>query len=114
MRLPDIYSLRLQADLVVLSGCRTALGKHVRGEGLIGLTRGFLFAGASQVMASLWPVRDRAAAHMAVHFYRGLLGEGLPASTALRRAQIRMWEERRWRDPYYWAAFVLQGDWIAR
>lgn len=113
LRLHDVYHLRLNADLVVLSGCETALGKTLRGEGIIGLTRGFFHAGASQVMASLWPVRDRATAELMQRFYRGMFRDGLPASTALRQAQVSMWRERQWRDPYYWAAFVLQGDWRA-
>ena len=113
LRLHDIYHLRLNADLVVLSGCETALGKTLRGEGIIGLTRGFFHAGASQVMASLWPVRDRATAELMQRFYRGMFRDGLPASAALRQAQVSMWRERQWRDPYYWAAFVLQGDWRA-
>lgn len=113
LRLHDIYQMRLSADLAVLSGCETALGKNLRGEGIIGLTHGFFHAGASQVLASLWPVRDRATAELMQRFYRGMLREGLPPSAALRQAQIEMWRERTWRDPFYWAAFVLQGDWQA-
>lgn len=111
LRLPDVYELRLAADLVVLSGCRTALGKEVRGEGLIGLTRGFMYAGTPRVLASLWQVEDRATAALMVHFYRALWQDGLPAAAALRAAQLALSQERRWRDPYFWAAFVLQGDW---
>jgi CHAT domain-containing protein len=113
LRLHDVYHLHLNADLVVLSGCETALGKTLRGEGIMGLTRGFFHAGAAQVLASLWPVRDRATAELMQRFYRGLFRDGLPASTALRQAQISMWKERQWRDPYFWAAFTLQGDWRA-
>jgi CHAT domain-containing protein/tetratricopeptide (TPR) repeat protein len=113
LRLHDVYHLRLNADLVVLSGCETALGKTLRGEGIIGLTRGFFHAGASQVMASLWPVRDRATAELMQRTYRGMFRDGLLASAALRQAQASMWRERQWRDPYFWAAFVLQGDWRA-
>src|SRR6185295_10539796 len=113
LRLHDIYRMRLNADLVVLSGCETALGKNLRGEGIVGLTHGFFHAGSSQVLASLWPVRDRATAELMQRFYRGLFKGGLPAATALRQAQISMWKERPWRDPYFWAAFVLQGDWQA-
>jgi CHAT domain-containing protein/Tfp pilus assembly protein PilF len=113
LRLHDIYHLHLSADLVVLSGCETALGKTLRGEGIMGLTRGFFHAGASQVLASLWPVRDRATAELMQRFYRGMFRDGLPVSTALRQAQISMWKERQWRDPYFWAGFVLQGDWQA-
>lgn len=111
LSLQDLYSLRLQADLVVLSGCETGLGRELRGEGLVGLTHGFLHAGASQVVASLWPVRDRASAELMQLFYRSMLGDGLRPTAALRTAQIQIWKQRPWRDPYFWAAFVAQGDW---
>lgn len=111
LSLNDIYGLDLDADLVVLSGCETALGPTVYGEGMVGLTRGFLHAGASRVVASLWRVRDRATAELMARFYRGLLIEGLPPGAALRAAQLEIRRERRWRDPYFWAPFLLQGDW---
>jgi CHAT domain-containing protein/Tfp pilus assembly protein PilF len=113
LRLHDIYNLNLNADLVVLSGCRTALGRDVRGEGLLGLTRGFLYAGSPRVMASLWPVRDRATAELMQRFYHALFHDGLPPAAALRAAQRALRSNVRWRDPYYWAPFVLQGDWRA-
>jgi CHAT domain-containing protein/Tfp pilus assembly protein PilF len=109
--LRDIYNLRLGADLVVLSGCETALGKEVRGEGLVGLTQGFLYAGARQVVASLWRIEDRATAELMSRFYRGLLVEGRPPAAALRLAQLAVRNDRRWRSPYYWSGFVLQGEW---
>jgi CHAT domain-containing protein len=109
--LRDIYDLSLAADLVVLSGCRTALGREVRGEGLVGLTRGFLYAGVPRVVASLWQVDDRATAELMSHFYRGMLTEGLAPGEALRGAQLALRADDRTRDPYYWAPFVLQGDW---
>jgi CHAT domain-containing protein len=111
LHLRDIYNLRLNADLVVLSGCRTALGKEVRGEGLLGLTRGFLYAGAPRVVASLWRVEDQATAALMTRFYRALWQEHLRPAAALRAAQLALSQERRWRDPYFWAGFVLQGDW---
>jgi CHAT domain-containing protein/tetratricopeptide (TPR) repeat protein len=111
LHLRDVYNLRLGAGLVVLSGCRTALGREVRGEGLVGLTRGFLYAGASRVVASLWRVEDLATAALMTRFYRALWEEDLPPAAALRVAQLHVREQRRWRDPYYWAGFVLQGDW---
>jgi CHAT domain-containing protein len=109
-RLHDIYNLKLNADLVVLSACQTGLGKHVRGEGLIGLTRGMLHAGAARVAASLWNVDDAATAELMQHFYAGLLRQQIAPSAALRAAQLRMLRSKRWSDPYYWAAFVIQGD----
>jgi CHAT domain-containing protein len=109
--LDDIYNLDLHADLVVLSGCETALGREMRGEGMVGLTRGFLHAGAARVLASLWQVQDRPATELMVRFYRALLQDRLPPAAALRAAQLSLWRERRWRDPFYWGAFVLQGDW---
>lgn len=110
LQLHDIYGLRLTADLVVLSACSTGLGKDVRGEGLVGLTRGFMYAGAPRVAASLWKVDDRATAELMSHFYRAMLREGLSPAEALRAAKEAMWEEGRWRSPHYWAAFVLQGE----
>jgi CHAT domain-containing protein/Flp pilus assembly protein TadD len=110
LRLHDIYNLHLPADLVVLSACNTGLGKEVKGEGLIGLTRGFMYAGASGVMASLWKVDDEATAELMKHFYSGMLKDGLPPAAALRQAQVKMLKQKRWRSPYYWAAFVIQGE----
>jgi CHAT domain-containing protein/Tfp pilus assembly protein PilF len=108
--LRDVYNLRLGADLVVLSGCETALGKEVRGEGLVGLTQGFLYAGARQVVASLWRIEDRATAELMSRFYRGLLVEGKAPAAALRQAQLALRDDKRWRSPYYWSGFILQGD----
>jgi CHAT domain-containing protein/tetratricopeptide (TPR) repeat protein len=111
LRLNDIYNLHLDADLVVLSACRTALGKEVRGEGLIGLTRGFMYAGAARVLASLWSVEDRATAVLMGRLYRGLLRDGLSPAAALRQAQLAMARDPKRRSPYYWAGFSLQGEW---
>ena len=111
LRLQDIYSLRLKADLVVLSGCETALGRKLRGEGFIGLTRGFLYAGARTVISSLWRVEDKATAEFMKHFYTSLMDNDATPAKALRYAQLKMASSQRWPQPYYWAAFVLQGDW---
>jgi len=111
LRLHDIHNLRLNADLVVLSACRTALGKELRGEGLIGLTRGFFYAGAPAVVASLWDVRDRSTAELMTRCYRAMLQDNLPPAAALRAAQIAMWRDPRWSSPTHWAGFILQGDW---
>jgi CHAT domain-containing protein len=109
LRLNDIYNLRLPVNLVVLSACQTGLGRDVRGEGLIGLTRGFMYAGASGVVASLWKVDDEATAELMKRFYRGMFQDDLPPAAALRQAQIAMWQQKRWHAPYYWAGFVIQG-----
>ena len=111
LRLNDIYKLRLNADLVVLSGCQTGLGKDLKGEGLIGLTRGFMYAGVPRVIASLWNVDDRATSELMKRFYRGFLVQDLPAAAALREAQKSMFLERGWSSPYYWASFTIQGEW---
>jgi CHAT domain-containing protein/tetratricopeptide (TPR) repeat protein len=111
LRLNDIYNLRLDADLVVLSACDTALGREVRGEGLIGLTQGFMAAGARSLVASLWQVPDRATAELMARFYGHLLNDGLRPAEALRRAQLWAASEPRYRDPYFWGGFVLVGDW---
>jgi CHAT domain-containing protein len=111
LRLHDIYNLRLDADVAVLSACETALGRDIRGEGLVGLTQGFMYAGARSVVASLWQAPDRAAAELMTRFYRHLLqGDQLPAA-ALRSAQFELAAERRFADPYFWSGFVLIGDW---
>ncbi|MDX2042276.1 MAG: CHAT domain-containing tetratricopeptide repeat protein [Acidobacteriota bacterium] len=110
LRLGDIYKLKLSADLVVLSACRTGLGKEVRGEGVMGLTRGFMHAGIPRVIASLWSVDDAATSELMTRFYRELLtGKQSPAA-ALRAAQISMWKGKQWQSPFYWAAFTLQGE----
>ena len=111
LRLHEIYNLHLEADLVVLSACQTALGQEIQGEGLIGLTRGFMYAGAPRVVASLWQVDDRATANLMKYFYEGMLGQGLRPAAALRAAQISMMKDKRWQSPYYWAGFTLQGEW---
>lgn len=110
LRLHDIYSLNLPADLVVLSACSTGLGKEVRGEGLIGLTRGFMYAGASGVIASLWKVDDDATAELMKHFYDALFQKGMTPAAALREAQLTLSQNKRWQSPYYWAGFVIQGQ----
>jgi len=109
LRLHDIYNLRLPADLVVLSACSSGLGKDVKGEGLIGLTRGFMYAGASSVVASLWKVDDEATAELMKHFYYAMFRKGLAPPAALRDAQLVMARDKRWQSPYYWAGFVIQG-----
>ncbi len=111
LRLHEIYNLRLNASLVVLSACQTALGAQIRGEGLVGLTRGFMYAGAPRIVASLWSVDDRATAELMKRFYKGMLVDGLRPAAALRAAQIGLLAEKGWNAPYYWAAFTLQGDW---
>jgi len=112
LRLHEIYNLNLPADLVVLSACQTALGKEIKGEGLIGLTRGFMYAGAARVVASLWSVGDVATAELMKRFYTKMLEkEQLRPAAALRAAQIEMWKSKRWASPYYWAGFLFQGEW---
>ena len=111
LRLYDIYNLKLDAGLVVLSACQTALGKDIKGEGLIGLTRGFMYAGAPRVVASLWQVDDRATADLMERFYEAMLRQGSRPAAALRSAQLSALKDKRWQSPYYWAAFTLQGEW---
>ncbi len=114
LRLMDIFNLKLNAELVVLSGCQTALGRNIAGEGMVGVTRGFMYAGARGVVASLWPVPDRATAELMRRFYQSLLRDGQGPAAALRSAKLSLARERAWRDPYFWGAFVFQGDWQAR
>ena len=111
LALGDIYELDLPVGLVVLSACSTAMGKETRAEGLIGLTRGFLLAGASSVIASYWNVDDEATAVFMTRFYRNMFSNASNASGALRATQISMLRDKRWRSPRYWAAFEFHGQW---
>jgi len=111
LRLHEIYNLQLNANLVVLSAGETGLGKEIKGEGLIGLTRGFMYSGAPRVVSSLWNVDDLATAELMKLFYRRMLKDGLPAGAALRAAQLELSRQKRWASPYFWAGFVLHGEW---
>ena len=110
LHLHDIYNMDLSADLVVLSACRTGLGRNVQGEGVVGLTSGFMYAGAKSVVASMWKVDDDATAELMGYFYTAMLKDGLPPAAALKTAKREMWKQERWRAPFYWAAFTLQGE----
>ena len=110
LRLHELYQLEIGADLVTLSGCETALGREIRGEGMIGLSRAFLHAGARRVVASLWQIHDRATAELMRRFYAGMLERGLRPAAALREAQRGVRDQTPYASPYFWAAFVLQGD----
>jgi CHAT domain-containing protein len=109
--LDDVYNMKLPVNMVVLSGCQTGLGEEINGEGLIGLTRGFMYAGAQRVVASLWSVSDKATAELMARFYAAIERDKMRPASALRRAQIEMWKQPMWRAPYFWAAFQLQGEW---
>lgn len=110
LRLQDIYNLKLSTDLVVLSACESGIGKEIRGEGVIGLTRGFLQAGSRSVLSSLWKVEDQATAELMKHFYENLLNENLAPPEALRRAQLKLSQNARYQSPFYWAGFTVQGE----
>ena len=111
LRAHEVYALTLPAELIVLSGCRTGLGKDIRGEGLIGLTRAFMHAGAARVLVSLWDVNDEATAELITRFYTRLLGaDKVSPASALRAAQVSMARDKRWSSPYFWAGFTLQGE----
>jgi len=111
LRLFDIYNLKLNAGLVVLSSCQTALGREIKGEGLMSITRGFMYAGAPRVVSSLWSIDDKATADLMRLFYKGMLVERLRPAAALRAGQLSMLKQRCCHQPYYWAAFTLQGEW---
>jgi CHAT domain-containing protein len=111
LRAHEVYNLDLPAELVTLSACETGLGKLTKGEGLVSLTRGFMYAGVARVVVSLWSVSDRATAELMEKFYRRMLVGGERPAAALRAAQVEMWREKKWEAPYYWAAFTLQGEW---
>jgi CHAT domain-containing protein len=109
--LEQIYGLHLRAELVVLSACETGLGRQIDGEGLIGLVRGFMYAGAARVMASLWSVDDEVTAQLMGYFYKSLEQDRLSPAAALRAAQLQVRQRPNWSAPYYWAGFQLEGDW---
>jgi CHAT domain-containing protein len=111
LRLNDIFNLSLNADLVVLSACETGLGKEVKGEGLIGLTRGFMYAGASRLVVSLWSVDDEATAELMSRFYTKMSQENISPQVALRQAQLEIQQIPKWSHPFFWAGFVIQGEW---
>lgn len=110
LQVHEIFELKLAADLVVLSACETGLGKNVRGEGIIGLTRAFFYAGAPSVVVSLWQVADRSTADLMIELYRQL-GDDRTKGEALRRAKLALIDGGTFAHPYYWAPFVLQGRW---
>jgi CHAT domain-containing protein len=111
LRAHEIFNLKLSPEVVVLSACRTGMGKNIRGEGLVSLTRGFMYAGAPRVIVSLWSVSDLGTTELMVRFYHGMLKEGMRPAAALRAAQISLMNDKRWASPYYWAPFTLQGEW---
>lgn len=105
-----ILSMKLNAEMVVLSACQTALGKEVKGEGLVSLGRAFAYAGAKRTVISLWKVDDEATSEFMLKFYHKLLKEGMSPSTALRKTQIEMLKSKKWEIPYFWAAFIIEGE----
>lgn len=109
LRAQDVYQLDLQAELVTLAACETALGENIAGEGLVGLPQAFQQAGARRVVVSLWPIAEAATSELMTRFYRAHLRQGLPVAEALRRAQGEVRTVPRWSDPYYWAGFVVDG-----
>jgi CHAT domain-containing protein/tetratricopeptide (TPR) repeat protein len=119
LRTDEVFNLRLGSPLVMLSACETGLGKEKRGEGVMGLTRAFMYAGAPTVGVSLWSVADRSTADLMTDFYKRLLVSttgsasptGMSASSAMRDAQLAMIAGKRYSAPFYWAPFVLVGDW---
>jgi CHAT domain-containing protein len=111
LRAHEIFNLKFPAEVVVLSACQTGIGKDIRGEGLVSLTRGFMHAGAPRVVVSLWDVSDWGTTELMVRFYHGMLKEGMRPAAALRAAQVSLMNDKRWAAPYYWASFTLQGEW---
>ncbi|WP_445304490.1 CHAT domain-containing protein [Microcoleus sp. Pol7_B2] len=111
LRLTDIFNLKLAANLVVLSACQTGMGQNVKGEGMVGLTRGFMYAGAQRVAVSLWSVDDEGTAVLMQKFYQKMVQQKVAPAAALRAAQMEMMQQEKWKSPYYWAAFTLQGEW---
>jgi CHAT domain-containing protein len=111
LRLADIFEQDYPAELIVLSACQTGLGKNVNGEGLVGLTRGLMYAGASRVAVSLWNVNDEGTSVLMREFYTEMLQGNKTPAAAMRAAQIKLWRNSKWQNPYYWAAFTVSGEW---
>lgn len=111
LRAIDVLEMKLAAELVTLSSCQTAVGKEFNGEGMVGLARAFMQAGTKRVVASLWKVDDVATSELMTTFYTEMLVNGVRPAAALRAAQVKMSQQKRWQSPYYWAGFVLQGEW---
>ena len=113
VRTDEVFNLRLGSPLVMLSACETGLGKEKRGEGVMGLTRAFMYAGAPTVGVSLWSVADKSTADLMTDFYQRLLSTSTASTTsgALRGAQLAMISGKKYSAPFYWAPFVLVGDW---
>jgi CHAT domain-containing protein/tetratricopeptide (TPR) repeat protein len=111
LRAHEVFNLKLPAEVVVLSACKTGIGKEVKGEGLVSLTRGFMYAGAPRVVVSLWSVSEMGTTELMVRFYREMIQKGKRPADALRAAQISLMQEKRWASPFYWAGFALQGEW---
>jgi len=107
----EIFKLKLNPELVVLSACQTGLGKLVRGEGIVGLTRAFMYAGAPSVLVSLWSVSDMSTATLMGAFYKNLIKNKLSKTDALRQAQLTLISDPTYSHPFYWAPFILIGDW---
>jgi len=107
----EIFSLKLNPDLVVLSACQTGLGKLIRGEGMVGLTRAFMYAGTPSVVVSLWSVSDISTADLMEEFYKNLIKNKLSKTDALRKAQLSLISDPKYSHPFYWAPFILIGDW---
>ncbi len=114
LRTDEVFNLRLGSPLVMLSACETGLGKEKRGEGVIGLTRAFMYAGAPTVGVSLWSVADKSTADLMTDFYKRLLvtgAESTSATAAMRGAQLSLIAGKKYSAPFYWAPFVLVGEW---
>jgi CHAT domain-containing protein len=111
LQLKDIYNMRLNSNLVILAACETAMGEEIKGEGVIGLTRGFMYAGAKGVIASLWKVDEEATVELIKRIYQYMEKDGMISSAALRKAQISLYNEKRWSTPFYWSGFTLLGEW---
>jgi CHAT domain-containing protein len=109
LRFPDLFNLTLPTELIVLSACQTGLGNNIPGEGLVGMTRGLMYAGALRVTVSLWNVDDQATSDLMQDFYQNLWQSKQSHAAALRSAQLKLWQQGK--APYYWAAFTLQGEW---
>ena len=114
LQLNDIFNLTLSADLVVLSACQTGVGQDIRGEGLVSLTRGFMYAGAERIVVSLWSVADGSTSEFMQNYYQKILEMGTNPAKAMRETQLEMIQSDNYNAPFFWAPFVFQGEWNSK
>jgi CHAT domain-containing protein len=112
LQVSEIYNLRMSSNLVILSACQTGRGRLEKGEGVLGLPRIFFYSGAKSVVSTLWRIDDKSTSIFMNYFY-GFLAQGNNKAHSLQMAKLKMLKSK-YTHPFYWAAFVLNGDYASR